>query len=74
MHIEIGGKTLTGRQSREWYIGMKSTINGRQCEIIRFNKRLPIYRVLVRWLESGLGVSVGKTQWVGLYEIVPECW
>lgn len=81
MHVEIGGKTLTGRETREWYIGMKSNVNDRGCEIIRFGKRTDA-RVLVRWLEDLCSydsrmlpgsVGKGKTQWVGRYQIEPEC-
>lgn len=82
MHIERGGKTLTGREHREWRVGMVSNVNGRGCEIIRFGKRTDA-RVLVRWLEEcdkydsrmlPGNVGKGKTQWVGLYQIEPECW
>lgn len=64
-HIEVGGKTLVGRQGREWYAGMRSNVNGRGCEIVRFKKGTTA-RVLVRWADTGL------TRWVGLYDIEPE--
>lgn len=72
-HIEMGGKTLVGRQRREWYVGMHSNVQGRACEIVRFKKGTTA-RVLVRWEDDGGRGSVrkGKTQWVGLYEIDPE--
>lgn len=81
MHVEIGGKTLTGRECREWYAGMKSNVNGRGCEILRFGKAPEHARVLVRWLEEGHPydtrmirplVRQGRTQWVGRYQIEPE--
>ena len=50
-HVEAGGKTLTGRETREWCVGMSSNVNGRKCEIVRFGKRNSA-RVLVRWLEN----------------------
>lgn len=79
-HIEQGGKTLVGRQYREWNVGMKSNVRGRGCEVIRFGKRNN-GRVLVRWLEScdkydsrmlPGNVREGRTQWVGMYQIEPE--
>lgn len=76
----MGGKTLTGRQTREWYQGMQSNVNGRGCELVRFGKRNS-GRVLVRWLEDcdkydsrmlPGNVSKGRTQWVGMYQIEPQ--
>ena len=67
--IETGGKTLQGRQRREWYQGQNTVVwhQGiyRTCEIIRFAKR-DSSRVLIRYTQTG------KTQWVGLYDIRPE--
>lgn len=64
-HTEIGGKTLQGREWREWYIGQRTTCQARLCEIVRFGKRQP-GRVLIRW------ACTGRTAWVGMYEITPE--
>lgn len=73
MKVEIGGKTIGGRERREWYQGMHSNVSGRACEIVRFKKETTA-RVLVRWEDDGSRGSVrkGKTQWVWLYEIDPE--
>jgi hypothetical protein len=80
-HLEIDGKTITGRMVREWSEGMESNIRGRKCRIVRFGKRNKA-RVLVRWLESldrsCMGpclpgnAGMGRTQWVGMYEIEPD--
>jgi hypothetical protein len=78
MHLEIDGKTITGRMVREWYEGMESSVNGRGCRVLRFSKNKA--RVLVRWLEENDytvfqlpgNVSKGRTQWVGRYQIVPH--
>lgn len=78
-HNEIGGKTLTGRQVREWYASMVTTAHGRPCVLLRFGRTTD--RALVRWLgpipegsnARCLGnVREGKTQWLGRYEIAPE--
>jgi len=72
-HIEMAGKTLQGRQRREWYVGLESNVQGRACNVVRF-ARGTTARVLVRWQDDGArgSVGMGKTQWVGLYEIEPD--
>jgi hypothetical protein len=85
MHVEIGGKMLTGRQVREWSEGMESNVNGRGCRVLRFSKDKDRARVLVRWLEEGDKYSLhiahpqgsrlvrkGGMQWVGRYQIEPD--
>lgn len=82
-HIEIGGKTLAGRQTRTWKVGMKSNVSGRKCEILRLGKSPDHASVLVRWLEPlsfewiakmypMRKICEGQTQWVGRYQIEPE--
>lgn len=78
-HVEVGGKTLTGRQLRMWEVGMQSNVSGRRCEILRLSQDTQHTSVLVRWLDPlpaafsiPGNVREGRTQWVGRYKIEPR--
>lgn len=81
MKHEIGGKTLAGRQRREWRQGMQSDVYDRKCIILKMG-RYHSGRVQVRWLDdipanwlmaySLPKVGKGKTQWVDIYSVSPD--
>ena len=75
-YFSPGGKTILGREFREWSEGMVSNVKGRKCILLRFKRDRERSRVLVRWLSpwngSGLQRAENRTQWVGRYEIDPR--